>query len=91
MADNKPYLTKKRPFLPLVLEPWHLSGELTPTRTVGEIGFHRNGSAMDIWIRVNGRFEWFAVDNLELQQGLREAGGFFVLRATSDRNAEEGS
>lgn len=71
------------------LKLWELSGMLTNTRTVGEVGFNKNGSFVDIWIRVNGEPRWCAVDAKELQKFLADTEQKnIILRARSDGNAE---
>jgi len=49
------------------LKKWVCSGLLTITRTIGELGFRKNGSYIDIWIRVNGKETWYSVDRDELK------------------------
>jgi len=71
------------------LGPWKLSGMLTFTRTRGEIGFRKNGTALDIWIRVNGKETWYSVPFKELVGFLLTPGETMeVLDAESDGNAE---
>ncbi len=71
------------------LQPWRASRPLSATRTTGEIGLHKDGTRLDIWIRVDGKLRWYAVD-------LAALGGFLAmpytetcLHAESDGNAEE--
>lgn len=72
------------------LRPWRKSGLLTPTRTYGDVGIRRNGSMLDIWIRVNGSPSWFAVNAESLQFFLSGHYGAeeTILPAESDGNAE---
>lgn len=72
-----------------VLKPWIPWGQLTPTRTAGEAGFNKNGSScLDIWIRIDGKPCWFAVDRIELMQFLNDERASIILNARSDGNAE---
>jgi hypothetical protein len=71
------------------LLPWALSGNLTGTRTVGEVGFNKNGSALDIWIRIDGKPRWFAVQREALLLFLASSESEGRLDATSDGNAED--
>jgi hypothetical protein len=81
------------------LKPWELSNMLTLTRTIGEIRFKRNGTYVDIHIRVNGEETWYAVDSDELMKFLivskRKEERYrafrsdeIILSAKSDGNAE---
>lgn len=70
------------------LKPWRQSGVLTSTRTAGEVGFHRNGSALDIWIRVNGQPLWYGIDHDELLAFLNSDRTECKLFAASDNNWE---
>ena len=88
---------------PFALRPWRLSGMLTPTRTVGEVGFRRNGTSLDIWLRVNGHPTWVSLPSAYPITGERGAlreyldhvafdptdAAIFVLLAESDGNAED--
>ncbi len=79
------------------LKPWRLSRMLTFTRTVGEMGFRKNGTELDIWLRVNGEPHWFSVSQNKLAEFLvptpgKPFGGHgdeVVLHAESDGNAED--
>jgi hypothetical protein len=71
-----------------ILKPWEPWGQLTPTRTVGQLGFNKNGTAVDIWIRIDGKSTWFAVDGAELKQFLNSEHESVILEARSDGNAE---
>jgi len=72
------------------LRPWRLSGFLTCTRTRGEIGFRKNGTSIDIWVRVNGELRWYAVRAKELVGFLLTPDETMdILEAESDGNAEE--
>ncbi len=76
------------------LKPWRLSGMLTFTRTVGEVALHRNGTMLDIWVRVNGKPVWFTVRAGEVREFLAgdwvpNHGRTAVLHAESDGNAEQ--
>ena len=77
------------------LAKWRRAWVPTHTRTLGEILFNKNGSCVDIWIRVNGELRWFGVDQAALSQFLRErveppfSQEWMVLVASSDGNAEE--
>jgi hypothetical protein len=78
------------------LKPWRLSRMLSFTRTVGEIGLRKNGTQLDIWVRVNGKPTWFSVRQSEIVEFLAPGDGPFsghgtetVLRAESDCNAED--
>ena len=77
------------------LKPWCLSGMLTFTRTAGEIGLRKNGTQLDIWLRVDGKLVWFAVRAREVAEFLAAAqwpdghGDYVILQAESDGNAEE--
>jgi hypothetical protein len=70
------------------LLPWKVSGVLTPTRTVGEVGLNKNGCALDIWIRIDGHPRWFAIQREELLLFLASADKEGRLDAESDGNAE---
>lgn len=63
---------------------------LTAERTIGEVCLRINGGELDIWLRVNGRPRWFAVEASMVRDFLRRAqwGDEIVLRAMSDGNAE---
>ena len=70
------------------LRPWILSGVLTHTRTVGEIGFNKNGTELDIWIRVNGDVSRYSVHRDYLIEFLEGGDKSTVLVPESDGNAE---
>jgi hypothetical protein len=81
--------------LPL-LKPWRKSGLLTETRTTGEILLRKNGTQLDIWIRVNGEPQRFSVNRAELLAFLGApsyvgSGDFYeaTVHAESDDNTEE--
>lgn len=76
-------------FDPDRLRPWELSGMLTPTRTVGQVGLHRNGTEIDVWVRVDGRPCWFAFSRTDLERFLGTGTDWAVLAADSDGNVEE--
>lgn len=71
----------------------------TFTRTRGEIDFNFNGTSLDIWIRINGRPRWFAVEYKELLRGIilyltatsvdRKQYMNIILGADSDGNEEQ--
>jgi hypothetical protein len=71
-----------------VLKPWILSGLLTISRTVGEIGLNKNGGQIDIWIRQNGKVNWIAINRHELEEFLNSQNQEIHLTAESDGNAE---
>jgi hypothetical protein len=70
------------------LLPWRLSGGLTATRTRGQIGLRRNGTQIDIWIRVDGEPQWFSVNARDLGAALGAGEEQSLLAAESDGNAE---
>lgn len=51
------------------MQPWRPSG-MTEGRTKGAIVLHMNGSFLDIWIRVDGKPRWFAVQTDRLREFL---------------------
>jgi hypothetical protein len=81
----------------MLLKPWRLSGLLTPTRTVGQILLRKNGTMLDIWIRVKGKPERISVSRFDLKDFLpgdvdrwsAENDKELLLLAESDGNAEE--
>ena len=79
-------MTESRDFLPTT--PWRSSYMITDTRTQGEIGFHKNGTALDVWLRIDGRPRWFAVEIDALKGFLASDDDGTVLRCESDGNAE---
>ena len=75
------------------LKPWRLSGMLTATRTIGQVGMRKNGTMLDIWLRVNGKPVWFAVRAREVADFLVVEwpdghGDEIILDAESNGNAE---
>jgi hypothetical protein len=79
-----------------VLKPWRRSWMLTETRTTGEIKFRKNGTSLEIWIRINGKPQRFSVTRAELLDFLNSPydigrDGFpeTTLHADSDGNTEE--
>lgn len=73
---------------PAALKPWQQSCLLTPTRTTGQVAMRRNGTALDIWLRVDGQPRWFAVDMDEVVMFLNSGASAAVFAAQSDGNAE---
>lgn len=73
----------------LKLNPWRKSGLLTSTRTVGQIALRKNGTGIDIWIRIDGKPQWFAVDRANLINFLFSDTSDVILHAQSDGNTEE--
>jgi len=71
------------------LPKWELSGLLTPSRTTGAVGFHKNGDFIDVWIRDGGKLHWYAVIKKELEQFLSGADKSIIFSAESDENAGE--
>ncbi len=69
------------------LKRWRLSGT-TPTRTIGELQLRKNGTALDIWIRVNSRPRWFAIQASDLEDFLQNSDIERTFQAESDGNAE---
>ena len=70
------------------LSQWRRSGMLNTERTVGQVGFHKNGDFIDIWIRVDGRLCWFSVRRAELAAFLASSDKETILAAESDGNSE---
>jgi hypothetical protein len=76
------------------LRPW--TGYETG-RTSGEVRFRRNGTSVDIWMRIAGREQWISVPAKELaifltgsydENWVPEHGKEITLPAISDGNAE---
>jgi len=70
------------------LQPWRLSHMLTHTRTVGQIGLRKNGTSINVRVRVDGKPIWFAFDGRDLERFLESDSKSVVLSAESDGNAE---
>ena len=71
------------------LNPWRLLGLLTFTRTRGQVGLRKNGSMLDVWVRVDGTPRWIALSRRDVQDFLASDDVERVLYAESDGNAEE--
>jgi hypothetical protein len=74
---------------PSELAPWKKSYQRTATRTYGEVGLRKNGSVLDIWIRVKGKPRWVRVSAQDVQAFLGSDEKTTVLYAESDGNAED--
>ena len=74
-----------------LLRPWRLGG-ITPGRTFGEVMLRRNGSAIDLWVRVDGSARWLALSAREVKAFLASAEREAVLEVESGGfPAEEGA
>jgi hypothetical protein len=77
-SDVTPELTK-----------WILSGILTRTRTRGEVMLIKNGSFVDIWMRINGKDQWIGIPIDGVTKFLLSGNvSRVILPAESDGNAE---
>jgi hypothetical protein len=61
---------------------------LTATRTLGAIGFNKNGTSLDIWLRVNGEPRWFGVEISAVRGFLASDDKATLLWCDSEGNAE---
>ncbi len=74
---------------PADLKPWRSFPLIGITRTQGQIELAKNGTSLDIRMRVNGKWAWFAVSLAEVRYFLKGDDETVLLRADSDGNAEE--
>ena len=73
----------------LKLQPWRRFGVPTFTRTIGQLAFRKNGTMIDIWLRIDGKPRWFAVRSCDLVAFLADdTQKVAIMSAESDSNAE---
>lgn len=73
------------------LKKWKYSNVLTLTRTFGELRFRKNGTELDIWLRVNDKENWYSVHRDKLVEFLTNSKKEeIILKAISDGNVEKG-
>ena len=72
------------------MRTWRRSWLLSETRTYGDIVLRKNGTELDMWIRINGEPQRFSVNQAELVDFLTASNDVMrTLSAASDNNTEE--
>lgn len=67
---------------------WRRSFQLTAERTIGQLGLRKNGTNLDIWLRVDGVPRRFSVNRAELSDSLASVDAEHIIYAESDGNSE---